>query len=444
MNNDAILVLDIGSTKTIAIVAQNDFNNRINILGVGDCKSSGIKKGSIVDVDLASNCIGEAISSATQSTNSNISEIFVSVSSAHSKVIRSQGAIGLSGGSVGYKEVNHVLQTSTYNANIIPDYEVIHVLPFCFKVDDSGDIQNPLNMQGARLEAYTNIVTIKKTSIVHVKDILKKLNLCDDIKFVLSSHASSLSVLNSDQKRLGVVLLDLGGSVSELTFFKDNSIVYSSSLSIGSENITADLSTILETPYNAANMIKKQYGTLLPSGSYHASEGDNVISKVKIPILGNESEHKEIPIEQIRPIIHARVEELLCLMKDSIHNSGISDRINSGIAITGGLSQVDGLYRLASKIFDGPVKILNPKFVQNGYINFDNPTLSVVAGLLKYALDTELTFDLNSSKEMRFYKNDLIVDNKSANINIPKESMLDMSRLKDEKKSLWTRIGKWL
>jgi cell division protein FtsA len=419
-------------------------NNRINILGVGSCKSGGINKGSIVDLDLASNTINEAITMAKRSYDSVIEETFISISGTHSKSLRSSGAVNVQSGQITHNEINQVLQMALYNAKIIPDYEVIHVLPLYFKIDDSNEISNPLNMHGSRLEVYANIVTVKKTALVNIQNALKKSNL-EVTNFVLDIYASSIAVLEEDQKRLGTVVLDLGGSTSELTIFKGKTIYYNDFISIGSEHITSDLSIMLHTPYNAANMIKNQYANLLPIKNDYNADANQTISKVKIPLLGNEAENKEIPLIQIQPIIHARVEELLCLLKDKIMASGMGEYIDGGIVITGGMSQLKGLQELASKVFDDvPVKILNPINIQNGYIDFNNPSMSTIVGLLKYALDQDPFFELDSNKHLRKKTEDKNIAQSNDENSLVQDDTLSAIKLEDNKRSIWDKIGKWL
>ena len=451
MSKHAILALDIGTTKVTAIIAHNDLNSRINILGVGNSKSNGLNKGSIVDIDLASNTINDAITAAKASSDTVIEKVFISISGTHSTSLRSTGAVNIQSGQITHNEINQVLQMALYNAKVIPDYEVIHVLPLYFKIDDSNEINNPLHMHGSRLEVYANIVTVKKTALVNLQNALKKSSL-EVTNFVLNGYASSIAVLEDDQKRLGTAILDLGGSTSELTIFKGQTISYNDFISIGSEHITSDLSIMLHTPYNAANMIKNQYGTLLPTKNDHILDQNQVISKVKVPLLGNESETKEISLVQIQPIIHARVEELLCILKDKIVVSGMNDHIDGGVIITGGMSKIIGLEELAKKVFNHiPVKIATPINIQNGYIDFNDGSMSTIAGLLKYALDIDPSFELDSNKELR----KKVEEKKQANdISLNKHSNNDKDNDKDlhtiklddarDKGSFWTTVKKWI
>jgi cell division protein FtsA len=396
--NNSILAIDFGTTNIIAIVASNDFSNKTNILGVGQSKSEGLKKGSIVDIDLASSSIDEAVSTALNSSGTQTKKATVSLSGANTKTLMSNGVVNIPSGQITLNDIKQVLKMALYNAQVISDYEVIHVLPIFFRVDDGTTISNPLNMNGSRIEVSVNIITAKKTALTNIRNALKKANLEID-KFVLCGYANAISTLDFDQKKLGACVINLGGATTQFVVQKGSTIVYNDFLPIGSENITNDLVSTFHTPYSAANMIKKQYATLLP---YAETDGEQSIKKVKLPTLGNEAESKEISLEQIQPIIHARIEETLSIIHDRLLDSAAIESIDGGVILTGGMTFIPGIKELASKIFTNiPVKVANPKNIQNGYINFNSPMMATIVGLLLYELDCEHTFELDSNSNLR-------------------------------------------
>ena len=398
--NNSILAIDIGTTNIIAIVASNDFSNKINILGVGQSKSEGVQKGNISDINLAGNSINEAVSTAMNSSGALLDKAVVSLSGANTKTLRGSGVVNIPSGQITQNDIKQVLKMALYNAQIIADYEVIHVLPIFFRVDDGATISNPLNMNGSRIEVSVNIITAKKTSLINVRNALKQANLEVD-KFVLSGYANAIATLEDDQKKLGSAVINLGGTTTQLVVQKGSTILYNDFLPIGSEHITNDISVTFHTPYSAANMIKKQYATLLPSRDID-SDNELNIKKVKLPTLGNESESKEISLDQIQPILHARIEETLCIIHDKLIESAAIESIDGGIVLTGGMTYIPGIKELASKIFNNiPVKIANPRNIQNGYINFNTPSMSTIVGLLLYELDSENNFELDSNSELR-------------------------------------------
>lgn len=459
--NESILAIDIGTTNVISIVATNDFSNKINILGVGKTKSDGIEKGNIVDINKAGLCIKDSVEGAIKSAGTSKPKVVVSISGANTKTLRSNGSVNIPSGQITHTEIKQVLKMALYNAQVIPEYEVIHVLPIFFRVDDGTTISNPLNMNGTRLEVSVNVITSKKTSLINVRNALKSANLGVD-RFVLSGYANAIATLEDDQKKLGTAVINLGGSTTQLVVYKGTTIIFNDFLPIGSEHITNDISVMLHTPYSAANMIKKQYGTLLP---IEDDEESPAIKKVKLPILGNETESKEISLDQIQPIIHARIEEIFCLIKDRLYESSVMDSIDGGIILTGGMTHIPGIKKLANEVFVNlPIKIANPKNIQNGYIDFNHPTMASIVGLLLYELDNENGFELDSNSELRAKMitaqqnntKDITEIKDQSNQNIPKsdiDDIKDIGSLKVKKEDnrkekkingIWDKISRWL
>lgn len=390
-----LLAIDIGSSNVVAVIAKNDLDYKINILGTGVEDSDGINKGLITNLEVASKSIKNAVSNAKKSTSEHVNSVVVSISGAYTKGVRSSGSVNIPNGLITEHEINQVMQMALYNATIIPEYEVIHVVPIFFKVDDSASIENPLNMNGARLEVSVYIITAKKTALTNVKSALKESNL-EINNFVLNSYASSISVLDEQQKKFGATVVNMGSTTTDFITFKDNSIVYNDFIPVGSNHITNDLSVMLHTPPKAAEALKLKYGSLL-------NQSENIeIKKVKLPRIGDENETSEVGLASVRTIVHARVEEDLLLIKNKMKSVGLNDNMASGLVLTGGMSKIKGIKELASKVFDEiPVKISNPISIRNGYINFDDSSMSTIVGLLIYSLDRNQTFELDSNKKLR-------------------------------------------
>lgn len=395
--NKTVLAIDIGSTDITAIIAKNDLDNKINILGTGIENSEGINKGLITNIEQAAKSIQNALFKAKKSTSEPIEQTVVAISGAYCKGVRSIGSVNVPNGIITEHEINQVMQMALYNATIVPEYEVIHVIPIFFKVDDSADVDNPLNMNGARLEVSVYIVTAKRTALTNVKSAFKESNIEID-NFVLKSYASAISCLDEQQNKFGSLVINIGGTTTEFACYKGNSLLYTDFLPVGSNHITNDLSMMLHTPPNAAELIKIKYGSLLQENS----EDHLAIKKIKIPRMGDEQVQSETSLVDVRNIVHARVEEILVLVKQKLQRSGIADSLDAGVVITGGMSQLGGIKELATLIFENlPVKIANPKNIKNGYMSFDDPTMSNIVGLLFYTLDRNRVFELDSNKKLR-------------------------------------------
>ncbi|AXH15280.1 cell division protein FtsA [Malaciobacter mytili] len=396
MSSKTLLAIDIGSSSITAVIAKNNLDGKINILGTGTSKSEGINKGSITNIEVASKAIKNAVNIARGSTAEVIDSSVVSISGAYTKGLRSLGSVNVPNGLITETEINQVMQMALYNATIIPEYEVVHVLPIFFKVDDSKDVENPLNMNGSRLEVSVYIVTAKRTALTNIKSALKSAGI-ELTNFVLDGYASAISLLDEQQNKFGSTVINIGGTTTEFVSYKGSAIIFNGFIPVGSNHITNDLSVMLHTPPNAAEMLKVKYGNLLK-----INENDDLaIKKVKIPRIGDEQNTSEVSLEHIQTIIHARVEEILVLIRNKLKQSGIQENIGAGIVITGGMSQLSGIKELAMKVFENtPVKISNPINIKNGYMNFDDPTMSTIVGLLFYSLNDNRTYELDSNKNL--------------------------------------------
>ena len=458
--NNTFLAIDVGSSNITAVVANHDLDNNINILGTGIQKSNGIDKGLIIDIEEASKAIKEAVSIAKRTTTELIDTTVVSISGSYSKSIRSSGSVNVPNGLITETEINQVMQMALYNATIVQEYEVVHVVPIFFKVDDSTEVDNPLNMNGSRLEVSVYIVTAKRTALTNIKSALK-ISGIEIVKYVLDSYASAIAVLDDQQKKFGAIVINLGASTTEFVYYKGNSIIYNGFIPVGSNHITNDLSVMLHTPLSAAEKIKLEYGSLIRN---YSPNNDLGVTKVKIPRIGDEDSISEVALDYIQTIIHARVEEILVLVKNKLKKSGLMDNTGSGIVITGGMSYLDGIKKLAERIFEGvPISVSVPKNIKNGFMSFDEANMATIVGLLFYSLGTNRSYQLDSSKKLiKPIKNDRMQeqkisvlnnisdkqsnDNNKEHIQIKDNSAVLTPLIRDKKKGVskfWSKVSEW-
>ncbi len=393
-----ILSVDIGSTKVCAIIAQKS-NDGIKILGAGIAKSQGIKKGIITNIELASRAIKHAINDAKRVAGTPYDKVVVSISGAYTKSVDSYGVVNVPNKEIGIKEINRALQMADHNANIPHEYEKLHVLPYSFKVDEHPNIDDPLGMNGSRLEVQVHIITVLKSSLNNLKKAIKSASLEID-NIVLNGYASSIAVLNEDEKELGVAMIDLGGATSNIIIHLGNSIRYNDFLGVGSNNITNDLSMALHTPIGAAERVKIEYGSL-------KSDSDDII---ELPTIGDENSSNDVSLEIITNVIYARVEETLMIIAKSIEESGFDDQLGAGIVLTGGMTKLDGIRELAQAIFNNlPVRLAKPNEhnIEGMFDTLKGPEFSTSIGLLLYGAGHFTPYEMDSNGKLR-YKDEMI------------------------------------
>ncbi len=397
--NDIFLTINIGSSVTSAVISKPkyDLDNSIEILGFGVQDSVGVNKGLITNIEDVSRTIKDAILQAKESVTETIGTTVVSISGNYTRGIKATGYVTIPNGLVSETDINQAMQMALSNSIILPDYDVVHVIPLFFKVDDQ-EVENPFNMNGSKLEASVYIVTAKRNALINIKSALRIFGI-DDVRFVLDSYAASLAVLDEQQKRIGAVVINLGASTTEFVYHKGNSIIYNGFIPVGSKNITNDLSLMLNTPLRTAEKIKIEYGSLIKD---YFGNGEVGPSNVGVSQINDEEYFKEFPLGHIQTIIHARVEELLVLVKNELKKNALLDNIGSGIVLTGGMSQLGGIKELTNNIFEKiPVTIATPKNIPNSFrVSFDEPQMATVVGLIMFALGMNRGYQLDSSKKL--------------------------------------------
>jgi len=387
--SDTVLAIDIGSTKICAIIAEID-GDRVQILGHGIAKSQGIKKGAITNIELASKSIKKAINDAKRIAGSNISSATVSISNAYAKSLNSTGIVNIPHKDISIKEINRVMQTALYNANVPNEYEVIHVLPYNFRVDDQDFIEDPFGMNASRMEVDVNIIMTQKSNLSNLKKAVRSAGVEID-GIVLSGYASSIAVTDEDEKELGVAVIDLGGQTSNLVVHVGNSIRYNDFLGVGSNHITNDLSMALHTPLQIAENVKIRHGNLI--------ETSNEV--IELPIIGDEENRNGVSLEIVHSVIFARVEEALMILEKSLEKSALKEQIGAGIILTGGMTKLKGIRELAQSIFPAmPVRIAKPKEVGGLFEELKDPAFSTVVGLLLYRAGQHTQYEINFNQEM--------------------------------------------
>ncbi len=386
-----VLAIDIGSTKICTIIAQINEDDSIQIIGAGTTKAQGLKKGSITNIELASKSIKTAVSDAKRVAGSDIKKATVSISGAYTKSLNSNGIVNIPNKEISANEIKRVMQTSLYNANIPNEFEVLHALPFNFKVDDQDFIEDPLGMNASRLEVETHIITTQKSNLNNLKKAVRGAGI-EVENVILNGYASSIATINMDEKELGVAVIDMGGNTSNITIHIGNSIKYNDFLGVGSNHVTSDLSMALHTPLNIADSVKLNYGSLVSPTN----------DLIELPIIGDENNTHEVSLEVVYNVIYARVEETLMILAQFIENSGLKDQIGAGVILTGGFSKMEGMRELAIATFGSmPVRIAKPKEMDGLFDSLRGPESSTAVGLVMYAASAYTPYEIDVNKKVR-------------------------------------------
>ncbi|MBQ6668435.1 MAG: cell division protein FtsA [Deltaproteobacteria bacterium] len=373
-NKDRLVVgLDVGTTKICAIVG-NITSEGMEIVGIGNCPSQGLRKGMVINIESTVAAIRQAIQEAELMAGCEIRSVFTGIAGGHIKSFNSQGVIAIKDREVTQEDLRRVIDAA--KAVAIPmDREVLHILPQEFIVDDQDGITEPLGMRGVRLEARVHIVT---GAVASAQNIIKCCNRAgvDVADIVLEQLASSESILTDEEKQLGVVLLDIGGGTTDLAILVDNSIRHTAVLSLGGNHLTNDIAVGLRTPLNEAERIKREHGCALSS---MVNRDENI----EVPSVGGRPA-RTLSRQVLTEILEPRVEEIFTLADQEIRRSGFGDLIVSGVVLTGGTCLLPGMAELGEQIFNLPVRVGSPRDLGGLTDVVNSPVFATGVGLVKY------------------------------------------------------------
>ena len=368
--------IDIGTTRIRTIIAEADEKGRPVYMGYGSVPAEGLRRGVIVNMEKAVQAISKSVEDAEMMAGVHIESAVVSIAGDHIKSINSHGVIAVSHteNEIGDKDVKKAIEAASAVA-IPTDREIIHVLPQEYTIDEQTGIKNPIGMSGVRLEVEVHIVTAAVTS---AKNIYRSMERCEinTEYLVLQSLASSYAGIGNDEKEIGVVLIDIGGDITDVAVFFDGSIRHTGVVPLGGKNVTNDITIGLRTTLSQAERLKLIYGSALAS----MVDADDMME-----VTGAAGrEPKSISRNVLATIIEPRVEEILSLAAREIKKANPPDTLTAGIVLTGAGAMLPGTVELAEQIFDMPAKLAEPSGVEGLPENIATPEYTTAIGLIDY------------------------------------------------------------
>lgn len=349
MEDSMVVGLDIGTTKIACIIAEQDTGGGLKIVGVGVSPSDGLRKGVVVNIDKTVRSIQKAVEEAELMAGVDVDAVWVGIAGDHIRAINSRGVVAISRDDKEITELDVLRAVDAAKAVSIPmDREILHVIPQEYVVDDQKGIKDPIGMCGVRLETQVHIITGAVTSAQNIYKSVDKAGL-KVIDMVLEPLASCYSVLEKDEKELGVALIDMGGGTTDIAIYFDESIRQTAVVALGGKNVTSDIAIGIRTPIDRAEEIKRQYGC-----AFTSLVKDNEF--ISVPGVGGR-EQREVSKAVLASIIEPRVEEIFSLALRELKRTEYAEMLGAGVVLTGGGSLMEGIKELAEKVFEMPVKL---------------------------------------------------------------------------------------
>ena len=348
-NREIITGLDIGTQSIRVVMGQRLGDSRLKIIGVAETPASGISRGSINSIEDAVSSIAEAMEKCERMTGLRIDKIVVGISGTHIKTTNSRGVVAVAKANqqVDDADIARALELAE-STTIMPNYEILHVLPIAYNLDDQKNIREPQGMTGVRLEVETQVVMALSAQVRNLTKCIYRTGV--DIEFIVFSIlATAEAVLTAKQKELGVAVVNIGSATTSLAVFEDGNILHTAVLPVGAGHITNDLAIGLKTSVNVAEAVKIDHAQAIAEGISKRDEVD--LHKY------SEEEKKGTFVykRDIATIAEARMSEIFEMVNEELKKIDRAGKLPAGIVLTGGGSKLPLIIDLAKQVFQLPV-----------------------------------------------------------------------------------------
>jgi len=375
-----IVALDIGSTKTCALIGEMEDDSGVKFAAFGAAESKGWRKGQIVNLDLAVSSIRRAVEEAETIVGVPVESAVVGVAGSHVRGVNSRGGITVAAKprDIQRDDVRRAIEAAR-GVSLPEDREVLHVLPQEFSLDSQDNIRDAIGMVGHHLEANVHIVTASGTATQNIVTAVNRAGVrVDDT--VLEQLASAESCVTQDERELGCCLLDIGGGTTELIAYVGGVVRQTAAIPVGGDHFTNDLAVGLRTPVPEAEKLKREHACALRELQKEdfsieiASVGDRPPRTVYARMLGE--------------IVEPRAQELLMLVRDELRRGGLESQIPAGLILAGGGARLRGLVEMAEKTFNLPVRVAVPRGLGGMTEEVGQPEYATAVGLVLYGART--------------------------------------------------------
>ncbi len=371
-----IAALEIGTSRTVTCVGETDENGRMRITGIGSYPTTGVRKGQIIDLSQAKVGVESSAKQAEKQADVSIWQVLLATSGGHIQAAINPGMATIRSGDrvVSREDIEEVSEIANA-VQIDADRQVLHTITQSFTVDDQPGIVKPEGMRCKMLTLNVMAVHGLKNRIDNAVSVAKSAQLeVTDVAF--SGVCAALAVLTPEQKRNGVVLVDLGGGTTNYIAYCNNVISAVGCIAVGGDHVTNDIALAFNIPLNRAEEIKRTEGCAL-------IDPETSARRVALPAdVG--FEERLISCKVLQTVINARMDETFRVLRSKLDEAGVLPHLGGGVILTGGGAYLRKVADLAQRVFGLPCRIGLPVNV-DGLDKAEQPaSLSTVAGLVLY------------------------------------------------------------
>jgi cell division protein FtsA len=376
-NDSPIIVgLEIGTSKVCAVVGELNADGALNIVGLGQARSRGVRKGEICDAPMVEEDVRHAIVEAEQMADAEIRSVFLGVTGGHLRGFNNRGVhpVVSSDREISEEDVQDVIKNAKA-INLPAQNHVIHAIRQHFLVDGQDGITNPVGMLGSRVEVDVHVVHGNLNRLQNAIRTVKGLQLeVDDIVF--TGLAASLALLTNEQKEVGSLVIDIGGGATEFVVYANGIIKHTGVLAVGGDHISNDLAYGLKVPLSRAEQLKLEHGGAFVDDAVKG-QSMTIVGEVGMPL-------KVVNLEHLRRIMALRLEEIFQLIQQDLEQAGALDYLRGGVFLCGGGSRIPQIAKLAEQVLQLPVSLGKTNSISGLKSALDQPEFATAIGLVKF------------------------------------------------------------
>jgi cell division protein FtsA len=371
-----IVGLEVGTSKVCAVVGELGADGALNVVGLGQARSRGVRKGEIADASKAEEDVRHAIVEAEQMADAEIRSVYLGVSGGHVRGFNNRGVhpVVSADREISEEDVQDVIKNAK-TINLPAQNHVIHAIRQHFLVDGQDGITNPVGMLGARVEVDVHVVHGNLNRLQNAIRMVKGLQLeVDDIVF--TGLASSLALLTNDQKELGSLVIDIGGGTTEFVVYANGIIKHTGVLAVGGDHVSNDLAYGLKVSLSRAERLKVEHGSAIVEDAVKG-QTITIANELGLPL-------KVVNLEHLRRIMSLRLEEIFQLIGQDLEQAGVLDYLRAGVFLCGGGARIPQIATLAQQVLRLPVSLGRTNSISGLKSALDQPEFVSAIGLVKF------------------------------------------------------------
>lgn len=378
MTSEPLVALEMGTTKVVALVGEQREGGNIVITGMGELPSAGVRKGEVVDLENAVVCVRSALAMAEETSKVAIRQVLLAVSGAHIQARPNRGSVPVQDREGGVTQVDIAKATEiAKTVQLPPERDILHSLTQYYCLDGQERVLRPEGMEGALLAVDMLIVHGLRSRINNSMRVVENL-LLDVRETVFGGLCSAISVVTQEQRRAGVIVLDIGGGTTEYAAYSGDVLVALGVIAVGGDHITNDIALGLTVPAGRAEQLKREAASAIPRPEL---AGRKISVPAEVGFAG-----RELTLRSLDTIVSARVDELLQAVRKRLEGQVSLHQIGAGVVLTGGSARLLGIQQAAENVFGLPAMIGRPCGVSGLAAVTEGPEYATASGLVQYAL----------------------------------------------------------